>query len=46
MLGQAGFSWDDARNMVVADDYVDAYIRCIQAPSEFPFKLRKFKRRH
>lgn len=28
MLGQGGFSWDEARSMVVADDYVwDAYIK-------------------
>lgn len=28
LLGHGGFSWDEARNMVVADDYVwDAYIK-------------------
>ncbi|KAF5815703.1 putative transcription regulator Homeodomain-LIKE family [Helianthus annuus] len=39
MLGQVGFSWDDARNMVVADDYVwDAYIKA--HPDARPYKIK------
>ncbi|PSR91884.1 L10-interacting MYB domain-containing protein [Actinidia chinensis var. chinensis] len=39
LLGQIGFSWDDTRQMVVADDYVwDAYLKV--HPDARPYKTK------